>query len=129
VIGGRDDHNLGYAQFQDLVARLARSELWFARRNPAVPPLGFLLVLAGATELAMPRGSLTRAFVLSGSLRNVCSSAKARAELGYVPSASLEPAILECRRFMEARWASRRRPWLLPLAQRLLAQAPRGTAR
>jgi dihydroflavonol-4-reductase len=129
VIGGRDEHNLGYAQFQDLVAKLARSELWFARRGPAVFPFGLLMALAAASELAMPNGSLTRAFVLSGGLRNVCSSAKARAELGYVPAASLEPAILECRRFTEARRESRKRPWVIPLAQRLFAQAPRGTAR
>jgi dihydroflavonol-4-reductase len=101
VVAGRDECNLGYAEFQDLIAGLAREEGWRARRKPPVPPKAFLLGLASATERAMPNGSLTRAFVLSGGVRNVCSSAKARSELGYDPSTSLEAAILECRRFSE----------------------------
>jgi nucleoside-diphosphate-sugar epimerase len=68
-----------------------------------VLPRCLLLALAAAAERAMPNGSLTRAFVLSGSLRNICSSARARAELGYEPGMSLETAILECRRFGEER--------------------------
>jgi dihydroflavonol-4-reductase len=129
ALGGREEHNLGYVEFQDLVASLARAELWFAQRRPPVLPLGLLLALAGAAEIAAPKGSLTRAFVLSGSLRNVCSSAKARAELGYAPGASLEPAILECRRFIEAGRAAVKKPWLLPLAQRFLPQGLGGSAR
>jgi dihydroflavonol-4-reductase len=101
VIAGRDEYNLSYVEFQDLIARLSREEGWRARRRPPVLPKGFLMGLASATERAMPNGSLTRAFVLSGGIRNVCSSAKARSELGYDPSASLESAILECRRFSE----------------------------
>jgi dihydroflavonol-4-reductase len=129
ILGGRDDHNIGYVEFQDRVAALARSELWFAQRRPPVLPLGLLLALATAAEFLMPNGSLTRAFVLSGSLRNLCSSAKARAELGYSPAASLEPSILECRRFMEAARSSAKRPWLLPLVRRLLPQGLRGSTR
>jgi len=128
ILGGRDGHNLGYAEFQDLVARLARSEGWFARRRPPVLPLGILLALASAAEFVLPNGSLTKAFVLSGSLRNVCTSAKARVELGYAPVSSLEPAVLECRRFIEAGEAATRRPWLQPLV-RHFAQGLRGSMR
>jgi dihydroflavonol-4-reductase len=102
IIAGRDEHNLGYPEFQDLIARLARGEGRPAKLGPRVPPLALLLGLSRAAELAMPGGSFNRAFVLAGSVRNVCSSAKAVAELGYEPSASLESAILECRRFGEA---------------------------
>jgi dihydroflavonol-4-reductase len=129
VLGGRDEHNLGYIQFQDLIAKLARSELWFARRKPPALPRGLLLAIASVAELALPNGSLSRAFVLSGSLRNVCTSAKARAELGYEPARSLEPAVLECRRFTEARRASAKAPWLLPFMQRILPQGLRGSTR
>lgn len=101
VIAGRDEDNLGYVEFQDLVASLARKEGRRAQRNPRVPPLKLLLALAGASELLMPDGDLTRSFVLSGAVRNICSSAKARAELGYEPASSLEPAILACRKFSE----------------------------
>jgi len=120
ILGGRKEHNLSYSQYQDIVASLARAERWFAQRRPPVLSRGFLLALATAAEFVSPQGSLTRAFVLSGSLRNVCSSAKARAELGYEPSPSLEPAILECRRFIEAGRATAKRPWVMPLAQRFL---------
>lgn len=103
VVAGGDRDNLSYADFQGVVAGLARSEGWLAARRPMVLPRCLLLALAAAAERAMPNGSLTRAFVLSGSLRNICSSARARAELGYEPGMSLETAILECRRFGEER--------------------------
>ena len=50
-----------------------------------VLPRPILLGIAAVAERIAPRGSLTRSFVVSGSLRNVCSSAKARVELGYAP--------------------------------------------
>jgi dihydroflavonol-4-reductase len=129
ILGGREEHNIGYVEIQDMIATLARSELWFAQRRPSVLPLSLLLAIAAAAEFVMPNGSLTRAFVLSGSLRNVCSSAKAVNELGYKQSASLAPAILECRRFMEAARTSHKRPWFLPLMHRLLPLSLRGSAR
>jgi Nucleoside-diphosphate-sugar epimerases len=108
IIGGRDEHCMGYAQFMDTVARLAREEGWRAQRHPPVLPKGLLLAIAALAEIASRRGSLTRAFVLSGSLLNACSSAKARAELGYAPRSSLEEGIRECRAFSEARGGSPR---------------------
>jgi dihydroflavonol-4-reductase len=102
IIAGSDECNLDYVEFQSLIASLARVEGWNAQRRPAVLPKGLLLGVASAAERLMPNGSLTRAFVLSGSLQNQCSSAKARRELGYEPSPGLEPAILQCRRFGEA---------------------------
>jgi nucleoside-diphosphate-sugar epimerase len=53
-------------------------------------------------EALAPSAGLSRALALSGSADNRCSSAKARAELGYDPGPSLEPSILECRRFSVA---------------------------
>jgi len=114
VIAGRDEDNLSYVDFQDLVASLAAREGRRAKRHPAVPPKGLLLGLARAAELALPKGSFNPAFVLAGSVHNVCSSAKARSELGYDPSTSLEPAILECRRFSEATRLARRTPRSTP---------------
>jgi dihydroflavonol-4-reductase len=101
VIAGRDEDDLGYADFQGLVARIAQAEGWPAERRPIVFPRPILLGIAAVAERIAPRGSLTRSFVISGSLRNVCSSAKARAELGYAPVQSLEAAVVECRRFSE----------------------------
>jgi dihydroflavonol-4-reductase len=129
IIAGREEHNLGYAEFMDLVAALARSEGYLARRRPPVLPRPLLLGIAAAAELALPNGSLSRAFVLSGSLQNVGDGSKAHAELGYEPSPRLEPAILECRRFSEAVRASTRRPWLLPFVQHLLPQGLGGSTR
>jgi dihydroflavonol-4-reductase len=102
IIGGRDEDNLGYVQFQDMVAGLARREGWNARRNPPVLPERLLLGVASLAQSVMPNGSLTKPFVLSGRVRNSCSSAKARSQLGYEPSPGLESSILECRRFSEA---------------------------
>jgi dihydroflavonol-4-reductase len=101
ILGGRDEHNLGYAEFQDLIASLARREGGQAHRGALVLPRPILLGMARSLEIIAPEAKFNAAFVLSGSLRNVCSSAKARAELGYEPSLDLEDAILECRRFSE----------------------------
>jgi dihydroflavonol-4-reductase len=120
IIGGRDEHSLGYVQFQNMVANLARSEGWFAELSPPVFPLGLLLAIAFVAERILPNGSINEAFVLSGSRRNICSSDKARDELGYEPRASLDNAILECRRFSEDQRPEAYRPWLLPLMQRVL---------
>ncbi len=97
VIAGREEHSLSYVDFQRLVAGLARR----ADSRPAVLPIGLLLGIAGAAEAVAPRGGLAKALVLAGSARNVATSAKARSELGYEPSPSLEGAILECRKFSE----------------------------
>ena len=102
VIAGPEEQNIGYAQFQEIVAGLARSEGWLAKKKPPVLPFALLMAIASAAEFIMPNGSLNKAFVLSGNLRNVCSSDKACAELGYLPGKSLEKAVLECRRFSEA---------------------------
>jgi len=121
IIGGRDEHNLGYPEFQDLIAALARSDGWFAKRRPPVLSKGVLLAIASVAERLLPNGSLSRAFVYSGSMRNPCSSAKAMRELGYEPGSSLEPAILECRRSYEAAKPKRNRGGLLSRPSRLLS--------
>jgi dihydroflavonol-4-reductase len=120
IIGGRDEHNLGYVQFQNMVATLARSEGWLAQRSPPVLPMGLLLAIAFVAERLAPNGSINEAFVLSGRGKNTCSSTKARRELGYEPRTSLDGAILECRRFSEAQKTESRKPRLLPFARRVL---------
>jgi dihydroflavonol-4-reductase len=102
VVSGRDEHNLGYAEFMGAIARLARAEGHPARVRPLVPPARAAVAAAAVAELLAPRSGLSRALALSGCADNRCSSAKARAELGYVPGPSLDPSILECRRFSEA---------------------------
>ena len=73
-----------------MTAALARSEGWFAELNPPVFPMGLLLAIAFVAERIFPDGSINEAFVLSGGGKNVCSSDKARRELGYEPRASLD---------------------------------------
>ncbi len=103
VISGRDEDNLGYREFMALVASVARGNGGRPRaRTPRAAPRGLALAAAAVAELVAPGAGLSRALVLSGTARNVCSSAKARAELGYEPGQGLEGAILECRRFGEA---------------------------
>lgn len=102
VIAGRDEHNLSYAEFIGLVAGLARSEGWHAQRRPLVLPRPLTLKIASIVERAIPKGSLTRALALSGSMRNTCTSKKAQTELQYKPRATLEEGILMCRRFMHS---------------------------
>jgi Nucleoside-diphosphate-sugar epimerases len=103
VIGGRDEHCMGYSQFMDQIAALARSEgWWIAQRHPPICPRPLLLAIAGTAQMLFSNASLTPAFVLSGAIPNACSSAKAMAELGYEPAPSLDPAILACRRFSES---------------------------
>ncbi len=100
VISGRDEHNMRYAEFMSLIARVAGTE---EGGRPAgrflVPPRGLLLAAARAAEIIVPDGGVTRALVLSGCAENRCSSAKAARELGYAPGAGLESAIMECRNF------------------------------
>ena len=79
MIGGRDEDNLGYARFQEIVASLARAEGGRARKRPLVPPRPLLLAAGLAAERLLPGGALTEAFVLSGSMGNMCASAKAPA--------------------------------------------------
>jgi nucleoside-diphosphate-sugar epimerase len=108
VISGRDEDNLSYGEFMSLVARVARDNGGRPRarkpraRAPRAVPGGLALAAAAVAELVVPGAGLSRALVLSGTVRNVCSSSKARAELGYEPGPDLESAILECRRFSEA---------------------------
>jgi dihydroflavonol-4-reductase len=102
VISGRDEHNMRYSDFMRLIAEIARREGGGPRKLFLVPPRGFLLAAARAAEAILPDGSVTKALVLSGGSDNRCSSAKARAELGYEPGPSLGPSILECRRFSMA---------------------------
>lgn len=101
VIGGREEDIMSYADFQDLVALVARKTGWRSASKAIVPPRSLLLGLATVAERLAPGTEFSAAFVRSGSLRNVCGSAKARSELGYDPSTSLEEAILECRAFSE----------------------------
>jgi dihydroflavonol-4-reductase len=102
VISGRDEHNLGYDEFMGIIAALARAEGCPARARPFVPAAPVIRAASWAAEALAPKSGLTAALALSGSADNRCSSAKARAELGYEPGPSLEPSIIECRRFSMA---------------------------
>jgi dihydroflavonol-4-reductase len=104
VISGRDVDNLSYPEFMRRIASVAAAEGGLRRRRGGffVPPRGLLLAAARAAEAFAPDGGVTEALVLSGCADNRCSSAKARSELGYAPGPSLDPSILECRRFSEA---------------------------
>jgi dihydroflavonol-4-reductase len=102
IISGRDEHNLSYAAFISLVSRLARGS--GGGKRPALVPRGVALCAAALAERLAPALGLAAALVRSGTVRIVCSSAKAREELGYEPGPGLEEAILECRRFSEGSW-------------------------
>ena len=56
VIAGRDEDNLSYPEFQDLIARLARKEGWHAQRNPIALPKPFLLAVASVAEKGPAQG-------------------------------------------------------------------------
>jgi nucleoside-diphosphate-sugar epimerase len=99
IVSGRDEHNLDYDEFMDIIAALARAEGRLARRHPPRLPYNLALASASVAEFVAPNCGLDRAFLLSSRGRNACSSAKARSELGYESAESLEPAILACRRF------------------------------
>jgi len=99
VISGRDEHNYSYPEFMALVSRVARENGGRGIGAPTVLPRSLALAAASVAERLAPRLGLAAALVRSGTLRNVCSSAKARAELGYEPGPDLGPAILACRRF------------------------------
>jgi dihydroflavonol-4-reductase len=102
IVSGRDEHNLSYADFMEMIARVARAEGGRARARPLVPPARAAVAAAAFAEVLAPRAGLSKALALSGCADNRCGSAKARAELGYAPGPSLDQSILECRRFSEA---------------------------
>lgn len=99
VIAGRDEHNLRYKNFMELVAGIAQRE---NGRNgagiSAIPP-GPALFAAAIVEQVLPESPLSKALILSGSVQNVCTSAKARRELGYEPRADLTESVIACRKF------------------------------
>ncbi len=105
VIAGRDEHNLDYKDFMELVAAVARRE---NRRGKGgrvgigVLSPGPAIFAASVLERILPNCPLPRALILSGCARNLCSSAKARRELGYEPRADLTGSILDCRAFSTA---------------------------
>jgi dihydroflavonol-4-reductase len=99
VLSGRDEHNLSYSDFMELIGRIAREEGGRGIGRPLVLPRGLALAAAAAAERLAPKLGLMSALVRSGTFRNVCTSAKARAELGYEPGPDLAGAIAECRRF------------------------------
>ena len=102
VVSGRDGHNLGYREFMELVGKVARESGGRGIGKPLVVPRALAVGAGAAAERLAPGMGLAAAVARAGAVRNVCSSAKARAELGYEPRASLEDAIRECRRFGEA---------------------------
>lgn len=108
VISGRDGENLDYAAFADLVASVARREGGKPGPSPLVMPRLPALAAGAVLEVLAPRAGLSAGLVRSASVRNWCSSAKARARLGYEPSQGLEAAISECRAFSRLAQATRR---------------------
>ena len=99
ILSGRDEDNLDYAQFITLVSATAAAvENRTARRAWPIPR-AIALGVASAAEMIAPRSGLTRALAESGSARNICSSARARAELGYTHRSTLAESIRACRRF------------------------------
>jgi len=99
VISGRDGHNMSYPDFMSLVSTVARSRGGRGTGSPLVIPRGVALAAAAAAERVAPGIGLAQALVRAGTVRNVCSSAKAMSELGYEPRADLSEAIAECRAF------------------------------
>ena len=71
VIAGRDEHNLRYKNFMELVAGIAQRE---NGRNgagiSAIPP-GPALFAAAIVEQVLPESPLSKALILSGSVQNV----------------------------------------------------------
>jgi len=99
VLAGRDEHSMSYTDFMKLICGVAQQK--DGRRAVEIfsVPLGLSLAAASITEGLVPMGSLTRALILSGSVSNACTSAKAMRDLGYSPRANLEDGILACRNF------------------------------
>ena len=102
ILAGQDGHNLRYAEFMGLVAKVARERGGRGARRIFTAPRGVSLAAASIAEAVLPSSGLSSALVLSGQMRNVCSSAKAMRDLGYAPRSSLEESIVACRNFGEA---------------------------
>lgn len=99
VLSGRDEDNLDYVDFAGQVAMAARAGGGKPGPLPRVMPR-LPAVMAGAMlEGLAPKTGLSAGLVRSASVRNWCSSAKARAGLGYEASPGLAGAIAECRAF------------------------------
>lgn len=99
ILAGRDGHNLNYADFMGLVAKISRERGGRGAKRIVTAPRGLSLAAASIAEAVLPSSGLSTALVLSGQMRNVCSSAKAMRDLGYEPRPSLEEGIVACRNF------------------------------
>jgi dihydroflavonol-4-reductase len=102
ILAGQDGHNLRYAEFMGLIAKVARERGGRGAKRIATAPRGLSLAAASIAEAVLPSSGLSSALVLSGQMRNVCSSAKAMRDLGYAPRPSLEESIAACRNFGKA---------------------------
>jgi nucleoside-diphosphate-sugar epimerase len=99
VIAGRDEHNLSYKKFMEMVAGIAQKESRLKPSSIHAIPAGPAILAASLIERILPKSSLSKALILSGSVRNLCTSAKAQRELGYEPRADLAESIMACRAF------------------------------
>lgn len=99
ILSGPDQDNLRLADFITLVSLVAADAddrpAVRARRIPRFMALG-VGVLA---ERFAPNSGVTRALAESGSARNICTSARARAELGFTNRVPLPDSIRACRQF------------------------------
>ncbi len=99
VLAGRDEHSMSYGEFMKLICGVAKQKDGRKASEVFTLPLGLSLAAASIAESLTPMSSLNRALVLSGSVSNACTSAKAMRDLGYAPRASLEDGIADCRNF------------------------------
>jgi len=110
ILSGRDDENLTYPEFIELISSVAAAGTGRPGRRCLALPRPLALGVASVIEWLAPGGQLSRALAESGSVRNVCTSAKARAELGYANRTPLSASVLECRRFSLEHRARNGRP-------------------
>lgn len=99
VLAGMEEHSMSYRDFMKLICDVAKKKDKGKRPEIFTAPLGLSLAAASVAEYIAPKGSLTRALLLSGSVSNACTSAKAMRDLGYAPCSSLEEGIVTCRNF------------------------------
>jgi dihydroflavonol-4-reductase len=97
IITGREEDNLSYRQFMEMVSRVAltRYGQHVSDRFITVPP-ALCRPLASILGIWPAEWSLSRALILSGIATHRFSNRKAADQLGYRPRIQLEDAIRSC---------------------------------
>jgi dihydroflavonol-4-reductase len=97
IITGREEDNLSYRDFMQMVADVARTRYGqHVSKHFVMIPAALCRLAASFLGLWPAEGRLSRALILAGTVTHRFGNVKAADQLGYTPQIPLEAAIQSC---------------------------------